>query len=111
MSTRKYILNGHLPWPIVDLIAWAKWYETADRTVAYHRPQGADAVSTIFLALEQVGDDEDQEPPPLFETKVTGGTWHNWVGRVITWDEAEAQHIEVVKAIAAGLPAGEFLLV
>lgn len=86
-----YILDGHRAVP-VDMMTWAKWLQTADRTVAktLHLEQ---SVSTVFLGLNhQWGDG----PPMLFETLVFGGPLDGEMERCSTWEEAEAQHAAMV---------------
>jgi len=114
MSTRKYVLDGHTPKQELDLITWAKWYETSNlaRTVAYtpKSPPGGNIsgnVLTMFLSIEPLGPPRD--PPRLFETYVMDGPWNHWTQRVTTWEEAEALHAKVLAALKAGLPEGQFV--
>lgn len=77
-----YILDGKTPVP-ADLMAWARWYETADRSVA-KSAVGPYRVSTVFLGLNhQFG----EGPPLLFETMVFGpeGADDVWCERCSTW--------------------------
>ena len=65
----KYILKGKEPEPVHDVLAWGRWFETADRRVALDRIGETD-ISTVFLGLDhQFG----SGPPLLFETLVFGG--------------------------------------
>ena len=61
----RYILIGHSPVPEPDLLAWAKWFETAERRVKLTHVLGLVRVSTVFLALDHSFYDG---PPILFET-------------------------------------------
>lgn len=65
MNHYYYILDADgNPKPEDDLYAWAKWFETADRTLARDTIGPVD-VSTVFLGLShQWGDGS----PTLFET-------------------------------------------
>ncbi len=93
----KYILNGHAPVLCDDPIAWAKWYETADRHVAKDTRGGTD-VSTVFLGLDcSFGDG----PPVLFETLVFGGDHDQDAEKYYTWDEAEVGHQRMCEKVFA----------
>jgi hypothetical protein len=112
--TRKYMLNGHVPYQEKDLMTWGRWYETSatERTVAFtpKSPHGGNIsgdVSTVFTSLEPVG--SSSEPPLLFQTVVFGGPWNFWGQNVATWEEAEALHAKVVEALKAGKPEGQFV--
>jgi hypothetical protein len=92
----KYTLVGQTPVLESDVIKWAEWFETADRVVA-QTEIGATLVSTVFLGLDhQLGDG----PPVLFETALfTDGEPEGARRRCATWDQAEAQHRQVVAEI------------
>jgi hypothetical protein len=52
MAVNRYILNDQgEPVPEPNLMKWAKWYETADKHVAYD-PIDEINVSTIFLGVD-----------------------------------------------------------
>jgi hypothetical protein len=36
MSLGKYILRGHEPVEVEDVVEWGRWFETADRRVAFN---------------------------------------------------------------------------
>jgi hypothetical protein len=110
MSTRKYVLDGHIPKRELDLMAWARWYETSDpeRTVAYERMPNDVQVNTLFVSVEPVGTNPAEEPL-LFQTVVYGGLWNFWGKNVATWEEAEQLHAAVVNAIDVGKPKGQFV--
>ena len=79
----------------VDLLAWAKWLETADRHVAKDEI-GDVRISTVFLGLNhQWGDG----PPLLFETLVFGGKFNDEMDRYSTWEEAKKGHAEMVERV------------
>jgi len=95
MNTKYYILEGHTAVLATDLITWAKWFETGDRTVAKTKIGDSD-VSTVFLGLDHnYGDGR----PLLFETMIFGGKSNGFQERYSTWEEAEKGHIEVVNKL------------
>lgn len=92
---QKYILNGRTPVP-ADLMAWAKWFETADRHVAIEETDSY-RVSTVFLGLDHQFEDG---PPLLFETMVFGSEEPGadlWCERTSTWEEAQQAHARGVE--------------
>lgn len=90
----KYLLKGHKPVPVEDLVEWARWYETANRRVA-ETVLGDVRVSTVFLALDHRM--RDQDPPLLFETMIFGGPQAGYCERYSTWEEAEEGHAQAVE--------------
>lgn len=68
-----YILNNEgEPVATMDVLEWAKWFETADRKIA--KDQIGDCrVSTVFLGMDHSFGDG---PPLLFETMVFGPPKH-----------------------------------
>jgi hypothetical protein len=93
----KYILDGKTPVPCNDLLAWARWFETADRHVG--RDQiGPYLVSTVFLGLDhRFG---RNGPPLLFETMTFGADADDadfGFARTATWQEAELAHALAVE--------------
>ena len=92
----KFILDGHKA-VRVDLMTWAKWYEKADRKVAKDTV-GESRISTVFLGMNhQWG----KGPPLLFETMVFDGPLDGEQERCSTWEQAEAQHAEIVEKVKA----------
>jgi hypothetical protein len=91
-----YILVGQTPVPEPDLETWARWFETADRRVAFTRLPRCD-VSTVFLGLDHAF---YGGPPLLFETMVF---WDGEGGReqerCSTWMEAEEMHRRMVEQV------------
>lgn len=68
--TTHYILKDKLAIPCEDLMEWAKWMSTADRTVARTDIEGLVVVSTVFLGIDhQFGEGE----PLLFQTMAFEG--------------------------------------
>jgi hypothetical protein len=94
-----WILEGHEP-VSADLLAWARWFEDAERHVGRTQVGEAD-VSTVFLGIDHnfsgVGG------PILFETMIFGGPCSESQWRYRTWDEAAAGHARVVAALEAGV--------
>jgi len=93
-----YRLDGHRPVAMGDdeLLAWAEWFATADRHVGLWRV-GDVRVSTVFLGIDHGWSSE----PLLFETMVFGGSLDGLRERCSTWEEAEAQHQEVLRRVMA----------
>ena len=91
---RNYILDGHTPVACDDFMAWATWFESADRRVARTDLDGGVFVSTVFLGMDhQWGNG----PPLLFESMVFGGPLDQEQDRYSTWDEAERGHAAMVR--------------
>lgn len=90
----KFILEDHTPVP-VDLMTWAKWFETAERHVAKTDIAHVH-ISTVFLGLNH---NWGEGPPLLFETLVFGGPLADEVERYATWNEAEAGHKAMVERV------------
>lgn len=91
-----YILDGKTPVLEPDITKWAKWYEAADRTVAYTVVDTHEVVSTVFLGSDHqwgIG------PPLLFETMVFGGNDDGFMSRYSTWQEAEQGHEAIVNRL------------
>lgn len=89
-----YILDAsHTVVPVTDVIAWGRWFETADRIVS-RTARGGVSISTVFLGL-----DHNFYPsgrPVLFETMIFGGEDDQRTWRYHTWEEAEAGHKALV---------------
>jgi hypothetical protein len=97
---RHFILDeNHVVQPCDDLMAFARWFEKADRHVA--RTQIGDAlVSTVFLGFDhRYGDG----PPILFETMIFSSPLAGYQKRCCTWAEAEQQHEEACRLLRAEL--------
>ncbi len=94
MGTGKYMLEGHTPVLVEDLIEWAKNFEIENRRVAQTVLPNGTRVSTVFLGLDHnYGDGE----PILFETMIFGGNHDQHQERYSTWEEAEEGHKQAVK--------------
>jgi hypothetical protein len=101
--TGQYVLggkDGHEPIPCYNLLEWARWFEEADRRVAFtgNRKKW---VSTVFLGLDHgwFGDG----PPVVFETMVFVDNGDKWADgkpryesidqdRYSSWKAAEDGH-------------------
>lgn len=92
--TGNYILNAdNEPVQTADIVEWAKWFESADRTVQQTQI-GECRVSTVFWGVDhRFG---EAGAPLLFETMVlvddAGHPLRGEIERYCTWDEAEAGH-------------------
>jgi len=85
----QYILEGREPVACADVIAWARWFEGADRQVADSFRDDV-RVSTVFLGLDH--NFWGYGPPVLFETMVFMGETSIQCERYATWDQAEEGH-------------------
>src|ERR1700761_9340630 len=73
-TIRYYIIddNGR-PIPEPDLLKWAAWFETYDRSVAHDVIEGV-RISTVFLGLDHGWLSNDEGAAPiLWETMIFGG--------------------------------------
>lgn len=94
MSRGKYILHGHEPVEVSDVLQWAQWFENsiAERIVAKTTLQDGSEVSTVFLGLDH--NFSKFGPPLLFETMIFGGPRDGEQWR--SWEEAEVGHAQAV---------------
>jgi hypothetical protein len=83
-----------------DLVAWANWMETADRTVACDTLDDGVRVSTVFLGTDHNW--TSHGPPILWETMIFGGPHDEAMWRYASLDEAVAGHAYAL-AVASGL--------
>jgi len=123
-----WILKGKTPVAINDVLAWGKWFETADRTVKKTEIQQYE-VSTVFLGLDHQFSMDEDALPLLFETMVFENldepvvSKFEFNGRLIrkeydkislegidgymmrysTWGEAEAGHEAIVALVRRSL--------
>lgn len=102
----KYILIDKQPVPCDDLLAWARWYETADRHAGQTDILGV-AVSTVFLGIDHNFSFSGQ--PILFETMVFGGAHDGDQERYCTWAEAEEGHLRWVEIVIGSETFPEYL--
>lgn len=84
--------------PEPDVLKWAIWFGSADRTVAHDELPDGVVVSTVFLGIDhQFGDGS----PLLFETMVFGGTMDESQVRFTTRADALAGHQVMVNQLMA----------
>jgi len=97
----KYILNSKEPVPVNDLLAWARWFETANTNVAFDIIEEGVEISTVFIGLDHnyrryMDSERDGYKPHIFETMVIGGEYDYYVERYSTWDEDVKGHHRIV---------------
>lgn len=93
-----FVLEGHTVRE-VPLLEWARWFETADRRVAYDVLPDGTEISTVFLGIDH--NYHPQGPPLIFETMTfppgEGREDEQLQRRYTTWPQAEAGHREVLE--------------
>ena len=94
-----YILEGHEPVKVADILTWGRWFETADRHVAKTTISDEIKVSTVFLGMDH---SFGHGPPLLFETMIFGGEHDQYCDRYETWEQAEAGHQKAVEMATPG---------
>lgn len=87
-----------------DVLAWARWFESADRVLRQDRPAEGVLVSTVFLGVDHdfLGDG----PPVLWETMAFCPSLpglDEFQDRYATRAEAEAGHAAALAAARAAL--------
>ncbi len=102
--TDKYILDEREePIPCDDLLAWARWFEKADRRVAQTEVGEQAKVSTVFLGLDHRFNESEGDAPVLWETMVFGGPMDQEQERYATRDEALAGHVRMAGRVRAAM--------
>jgi hypothetical protein len=98
-----YILDGHTPVRVPDVITWGRWFNGANRHVAV-TDHPLFWVSTVFLGINH--NFGFRGPPILFETMTFergehGGELEGEDGfcRYSCWDDAEAGHYAIVRRL------------
>lgn len=106
--SKKYILNGRIPCLEPDIIKWARWLESVDRSVKSTRLPSDVRISTVFLGIDHrfMG----HGPPILFETMIFGGPHGEYRKRYCTWEDAEAGHDIAVELAKSGENKSERLI-
>lgn len=85
------------PEPCSNLLAWGRWFQTAERRVAL-TTVGDVEVSTVFLGLDHsFGGDV----PLLYETLVMGGACDGDITRYSTRQQAEDGHAAICAELGA----------
>jgi hypothetical protein len=105
-----YILHGTEPREEPDVLAWGRWFETANRHVAFTTmPEGIE-VSTVFLGLDHQWADG---PPLLFETMCfkrgedsDAVEVEGFLQRYSTYQEAEQGHAVICARVRTWLDGG-----
>lgn len=100
----QYILDEHgEPQPCDDIVAWGRWFQTAERRVAQDFDEGDPAkqirVSTVFLGLDHSY--IDGGPPVLWETMVFGGALDGACDRYTSKDDALKGHQRMCERVIA----------
>lgn len=95
MKNYYYILEGKTPKTVDDPTEWARWYETANRTVKKTMLTDCD-VSTVFLGMNHAF---GGGTPILFETMIFGGEHDGYCERCATWEEAEKEHQKAIELV------------
>lgn len=100
LASDKYILDAQgIPVAEPDLLTWAQWYETADRSLMETKC-GAVRVSTVFMGLDHgFGSVE----PILWETMVFGGPLDGEEERYSTREDALEGHERMYRRVR-GVP-------
>jgi len=84
-----------------DRAAWARWFETADRSLARDTVGGAE-VSTAFVGIDhRFG---GAGPPLLWETRIFGGPRDGYQTRHATRAEALDGHRKAVELARSAAP-------
>jgi hypothetical protein len=81
-----------------SLVAWAEWFQSHDRTIAFDIVDEHVSVSTVFLGLDHnfFG---DGHPPVLWESLVIGGSLDGYQIRYTSREGALVGHRRIVSAV------------
>lgn len=105
-----YILDGHTPVGVYDVLEWANFFEFGDerRIVKQDTIEGGAWVSTVFLGLDHGMAWRPGSKPLLFETMVFRGEeiLHEYTQRYATWVGAEHGHAKTVELYLKKLKEG-----
>src|SRR5262245_17219190 len=96
-----YILDEQHQPIKVGLMEWGSWYGEKNRRVDWTRINSEVFVSTVFLGVDI---NLFGEVPILFETMIFGGAFDKYRLNVSTWNEAVANHKNLVDRLRAGQP-------
>ena len=91
-----YILENDVPKLEPDTVAWALWFQTAQRQVADDELPSGTRVSTVFLSIDH--NFSGRGEPVLYETMIFGGPLDEEQWRYHTKDEALAGHAAALVA-------------
>lgn len=92
-----YILDADKRPVCVGVEEWERWFDMANRHVAFTQINSQVEVSTLFLGIDHSFGRPG--PPILFETMIFGGEHDQDRWRYSSWDEAKAGHDAVVKRL------------
>lgn len=93
---RLYTLNSQgEPIEEPDILRWAEWLSTGERTIANTQITDDIRVSTIFLSIDYGFSLDDNHPPILWETMIFGGPDDMAQWRYTGRDQALAHHDQV----------------
>jgi hypothetical protein len=115
MTSNLYILEGHEVRRVRSLMKWGRWFETAERRVAFTTLLDGSDVSTVFLGVDHQW---REGPPVLFETCVfydpltadtsmfNGKEYRasEVIQRYSTWEQAERGHAAFCERYKAPSP-------
>ncbi len=97
MDNKYYVLDGHTPKAVKDVLEWGTTFESQDRVVEKTKIGDVD-ISTVFLGLNhRYGEGE----PLLFETMIFGGEDDGYQDRYSTWDDAVKGHKFACEKVSA----------
>lgn len=97
-----YILDEHgEPVRCDDLVAWAKWFQTAERHVAQDITPGGARVSTVFLGVDHGYGLGGPGIPVLWETMVFDGPMNMACDRYTYREAAERGHARMLARVIA----------
>lgn len=96
-----YILDDdYKPIKIDNIMQWAEWFQTANRTVAVNDIEDV-RVSTVFLGIDHQFHSGDA--PILWETMVFGGAHDGFQDRYTSYGEALKGHAAAVDLVEDAL--------
>lgn len=96
---RHYILDQNHEAVEADLMTWARWFQTANRTIEA-TDIGSVTVSTVFLGLDHGFGQSGL--PILYETMIFGGPLDEYQRRYSSREAALAGHARAVAKVKAG---------
>lgn len=110
-----YTLNEYgEPTSCEDIVAWDRWFATADRRVVYTQYRGV-RISTVFLGMDHGFPALEEQStwnyrPVLWETMVFGGPLDQEMERYRSREDAEKGHARWVREAVAAIEAVDALM-
>ncbi|WP_414755562.1 hypothetical protein [Anabaena sp. CCY 9910] len=93
-----YILQGRNVIPVSDKTFWVTWMlqnpVSPNRVLSFTKIADEMKVVTTFVGFNL--QTEQGQPPLLFETKIEGGWFDQYLKRSSTYEQAEAEHDRIV---------------